>query len=61
MKKCKLTYSQLMKMLGDAYFAYNMYYELEMWDQTLRYLKISNRIAKAMTNPNNNYLYEKTK
>jgi hypothetical protein len=46
--KC-LTYSQLLTMKRNADWAWDMYWDLKMYDQCLRYTRISQRILEAMT------------
>jgi len=43
-----LTYTQLKKMLADANWAHDQAWELGLYDEALRYTKISLRILQAI-------------
>lgn len=54
-----LTYTQLKKMLSDANWAHDMYWELGMYEDAIRYTKIGLRILQAITNQDNKLNYWK--
>lgn len=46
--KCKLTYQKLLKMGQDADWAFNMYMDLGLYSEAMRYHNIGQRILDAM-------------
>lgn len=55
---CRLTYSQLLRMLGNANYAHDMFWDLGLYDQAIRYTKIAQRILSVMVKkPIENVLY----
>lgn len=45
---CKLTYTQLKKMLDDANWSHDIYWELGLYNEALRYTYIAHRILQAI-------------
>jgi hypothetical protein len=57
-RPCKLSYQQLLEMKRTADFHWDAYWELEMYDQCIRYTKISQRIIEAMLRHPNKFINE---
>lgn len=45
-----LTFAQLLELKRQADYNWDMYWELEMYDQCIRYTKVAQRILQAMLN-----------
>lgn len=54
----KLTYQNILDMKRSADWAWNMYWDLGMYDQCIKYTRISARLIQAMLNHPNKFINE---